>query len=72
MVQPIGWLFVFAGCFSLAGAVCDWDWFMNNRKTRAFVSMLGRTGARIFYAALGIGLAVLGLLVAFGVIQQNP
>ncbi len=49
------------GGFSLAGAIFDWDWFMNNRRARLFVNLFGRTGARIFYAGLGIFLIGLGL-----------
>jgi hypothetical protein len=49
------------GIFAIVGAVGDWDWFMTNNKARIFVSLFGRTGARIFYIVLGlflVGLAV--------------
>lgn len=52
------------GGFSLAGAIFDWDWFMNNRRARFFVSIFGRTGARIFYGGLGLFLIGLGLFAA--------
>jgi small neutral amino acid transporter SnatA (MarC family) len=58
--------FVFAGLFSFAGAVFDWEWFMTNRRALLFVRILGRNGARALYALLGIFLAVLGLAGAFG------
>ena len=55
-----------AGAFSLAGAVMDWDFFMNNRKARPFVALLGRQGARVFYGLLGVALIVGGLAMGLG------
>lgn len=49
------------GGFSLAGAIFNWDWFMNNRRARFFVGIFGRQGARIFYAILGFFLIGLGI-----------
>jgi len=66
-----GLFFIAAGLFSLAGAVCDWEWFMTHRKARFFVSVFGRTGARIWYALFGIGLAVLGVLFLLGIIAER-
>lgn len=55
------------GLVAAAGGVYGWGWFMNNSKAR-FVSMvLTRTGARIFYVVLGVGLALLGALGLLGV-----
>jgi drug/metabolite transporter superfamily protein YnfA len=63
--QLSGTLFVFAGCFSIAGAYFNWDWFMENRRAWIFVKLLGRNGARIFYGLLGAGLVTLGLTTLF-------
>ena len=60
--------FVLAGLFSFAGAVFDWEWFMTNYRAAAFVRLLGRNGARVLYALLGVFLAVLGMAGAFGLI----
>lgn len=60
--------FVFAGLFSFAGAVFDWEWFMTHRKAALFVRLLGRSGARVLYALLGILLAALGMAGAFGLL----
>ena len=30
----IGVLCIAGGLFSMAGAICDWEWFMNSRKAR--------------------------------------
>jgi len=71
MEEPLALLLVLAGLFAIAGGVLDWDWFMNNRKARLFVSLLGRNGARVFYCLLGLAIAVVGLLVTFGIISQG-
>lgn len=44
---------ILAGVFSIAGAIFDWDWFMNHHRARFFVNLFGRGGARMFYVVLG-------------------
>ncbi len=69
-----GILFFAAGQFSIAGGVFNWDWFMESRKARIFVSMLERPGPRGFHALLGAGIASLGILGLLGFIDfsQKP
>jgi len=67
----MGLLFLAIGLFAICGAGYDWEWFMNHRKARFFVAVLTRTGARIFYALLGGGLATLGVLMMLGVIRDK-
>ena len=67
----LGLILVGGGLFSLAGAVFDWDWFMESRKARFFVALLGRTGARGAYILLGIVLIVMGILAMLGIIQDG-
>ena len=62
---------VLAGLFSFAGAVFDWEWFMTNYKAAVFVRILGRNGARLLYALLGLVLVALGLGGAFGLIPPR-
>ncbi|MBQ8582890.1 MAG: immunity 17 family protein [Ruminococcus sp.] len=50
------------GAFSLAGAVRNWDWFMNNYKARHLVDAFGRNVARIIYGFIGVFLIVIGIL----------
>ncbi len=64
-----GFILAAIGLFSAAGGLFDWDWFMNHRKAAFFVKIFTRTGARVFYCALGAVLAALGFLIAFGVIE---
>ncbi|MBK8011073.1 MAG: immunity 17 family protein [Deltaproteobacteria bacterium] len=56
--------FIAAGTFSILGAVKNWDFFMNHRKARRLVAVLGRTGARWFYGVLGTALVVAGIVMA--------
>lgn len=65
----MGWLLVVAGLFSIAGAVKDWDFFMNHHKAQFFIRLFGRQGTRIFYGILGTILSVLGLLAGLGIIR---
>lgn len=64
-----GMILLGAGVFSVCGAVCDWDWFINSRKARAMVALLGRNGARAFYGLLGAVLSVVGLLGLLGIVD---
>ncbi len=64
-----GLFVIAAGLFSLCGAILNWDWYMNHRKARFLVRILGRGGARVFYGVLGLGLIVLGGLLLFGFIE---
>jgi hypothetical protein len=68
-MQWSGLLFVGIGMFAIRGAALDWDWFMNSRKARVLVRFLGR-GGRIFYALLGLGIFVFGILYAAGIIRD--
>jgi hypothetical protein len=47
-------LMMAVGVFCLLGSFKDWDFFMNNRRARIVVSLVGRKGARWFYALLGL------------------
>lgn len=51
------------GLFSIAGAWKDWDFFMDSRKARFLANLLGRQGARIFYAVIGAALVAGGAVV---------
>ncbi len=64
-------LSVFAGLFSLAGAILDWEWFMTNYKAAVIVRILGCSGARLLYALLGLVLIALGLGGALGLIPPR-
>jgi len=44
---------LFCGVLCIIAAVFDWDWFMNHSRSRLFVDLFGREGARLFYGVLG-------------------
>ncbi|MDJ0636393.1 MAG: immunity 17 family protein [Xenococcaceae cyanobacterium MO_188.B29] len=66
-----GLFFITVGLFAMAGAIFNWDWFMNSRKARFMVRILTRNGARIFYSFLGLTLFILGLLGTIGIIDMS-
>jgi hypothetical protein len=67
-MEPMGLILVAAGLFSLCGAFFNWDFFMNARKARLVVALLGRTGARFFYGTVGTVGVMAGLAATFGLI----
>lgn len=67
----MGLLVMGGGIFAICGATCDWDWFMGHHKAKLLVAMLGRNGARVFYALFGAVLAVAGLLMLLGIIENS-
>jgi hypothetical protein len=64
-----GILFTAIGVFSLVSALCDWNWFFQSHNASFFVRTFGRRGARVFYALLGAGIIVVGLMMALGKLQ---
>lgn len=68
MDDPRGLFIVFAGLFSMAGGIFNWEWYMTNRRARLFVRIFGRSGARVFYGILGLGFVILGFAFAFGLV----
>ncbi len=62
-------LLIGVGLFSTIASFTNWDYFFNHRKAKFFISLFGRTGTRIFYAILGIGLFVFGVLVISGIVN---
>lgn len=55
----------------MMGGIMDWEWFMNSRKGRRMVRLIGRRGARILYVCLGLFLIVLGVLMAVGILDPS-
>lgn len=68
-MNPLGLLCVAGGAFAAAGGICNWDFFLNARKARFMVTVVTRTGARIFYALLGLAVFTGGALGTFGIID---
>ncbi len=53
-------IFFAVGLFSIIGSVLDWNYFLEHRRARLIMRLLGRKGARIFYTLMGIGMLYLG------------
>lgn len=47
--------------FSVIAAILNLDWYFQTSGAMTFVRWLGRKGARIFYALLGLGLIACGV-----------
>ncbi|MBO7381076.1 MAG: immunity 17 family protein [Neisseriaceae bacterium] len=47
-------LLMIGGVCCVCAAIFNWNWFFINSKAHFFVRIFGRTGARIFYALLGL------------------
>ena len=61
---------ILGGLFTLAGGLFNWNWFMENRRARAVVSILGRKGARGLYIVMGLFLAIFGIVLATGFVSK--
>jgi len=55
-------LFIGIGGLALSAAVFNFEWFFSTRQANTFINWLGRLGARLFYAILGLGLIVCGVV----------
>ena len=54
-------LFIALGIFSVIAAILNLDWYFQTSGVMTFGRWLGRKGARIFYALLGLGLIACGV-----------
>jgi len=59
-------VFILIGVFSAVGGIMDWDWFIDNYRSRTMVNALGRRGARIFYVLVGIATIGFGMALRGG------
>ena len=55
-------LFIGLGVFSVVAAVLNLEWYFQTSAAQTIVKWLGRTGARLFYVLLGVGLITCGVL----------
>jgi small neutral amino acid transporter SnatA (MarC family) len=66
--QLVGAVPLLIGLLLLAGGALGWSWLLRSRRARTLVSLIGRTGARIFYVIIGLLLSILGILTLAGVV----
>jgi len=62
----VGMVAIGLGSLGLAAAIRNWDGCYQNRKSRLFEQLGGRTAARLAYCLVGVGLIVLGFAIARG------
>jgi small neutral amino acid transporter SnatA (MarC family) len=62
----VGTVAVALGLFLLTCAVTNWPWYYSFRSAQWLRRWLGRRGARVFHALLGLGLIALGIAIARG------
>lgn len=55
-------LFILLGIVSITAAAVNAEWFFKTSAASSFVNWLGRSGARLFYACLGIILIACGIM----------
>ena len=60
------YLMIGVGLLSIVASITNWEWFFKQRRAQMMVRLMGRNGARIFYALLGTFFAVVGWLVLSG------
>jgi hypothetical protein len=68
----VGGVSVVIGAVMLFFSAFNWDRFSTLRKPRWFEDRLGRSGARLFFAALGAALVALGIAIAAGFAPGAP
>ena len=59
----MGLLVIGMGLFSIGGGVFAWPFFMNHRKARFMVGLIGENGARGFYVFLGVVICIVGVVM---------
>lgn len=62
----VGLVAIAVGGGLLAAAAANWSWYYSLPSARWLTSQMTRTGARLFHGLLGLGLIVLGILIAAG------
>lgn len=64
--DTLAWFLMGAGLFTLIAAIANWEWFFNNWRARVVTNMLGREGARMLYAVLGVAMLGGGIVMMMG------
>lgn len=67
--QVYGYLFIVVGLFILWGVLAKPAFFWSSRKAERTRKLLGEGGTMVLYLILGTALAVVGILIAAGIIN---
>jgi len=63
-------LYIFLGALTFLGALFQWGWFVNSPNFVRFARLVGPPAARAVHILLGLGIAILGILMALGVVPM--
>ena len=66
----VGGVGVSIGVAFLGAALLNWNWCFETPKGKWLAERMGRTGARIFFAGLGLALVALGVATALGIANR--
>jgi hypothetical protein len=66
----VGYVVIAFGLFTVMAACCDWEFYMNHRKARIVIALMGRQGTRVFYGVIGSAMIVAGVLMAVGLFKD--
>lgn len=65
-------LIVFIGALVCLGiTIFNWNWAMKSNEAKPLVALIGERNTRIFYAILGVGFLVVGVLILSGVLPVS-
>ncbi|MBR8537510.1 immunity 17 family protein [Carboxylicivirga mesophila] len=60
------YLMIGVGALIFMASLTNWEWFFKQRRAQTIIKLMGRNGARIFYAILGAFFAAFGWMVLSG------
>ncbi len=63
------YLMIAFGALIFVAGLTNWEWYFKQRRAQTMIKLMGRNGARIFYALLGLFFAAFGYLVLNGTIK---
>jgi hypothetical protein len=73
ILSLIPYLLIAAGLFSVICAVKEYPFFMEHRKARALIAVIGKPLAKVFYITLGVVLIVMGVVfLVTGLPPEGP
>jgi len=67
----MGLLIMAGGVFTAGCGIFNWEWAMANRRARLLSTMITRSGARVVYAVVGVGMIIVGALMTAGVVAAK-
>lgn len=73
LLSIIPYIIIAGGLFSIVCSLKEYRFFVEHRKAKVMAGLLGKTGMKVFYVTLGLGLVVAGLCFAiFGFPPEKP